>query len=135
MSKTGAARPVQLPDSWTGERRVTIDLDDADPLGVLKSWRRLAEAGGYDVEGRVSQSGEGVHIRAWFDAEEIDGVAIETLRMAAGDDRTRIDYDRRHDSKPQQVLFEGATPWRADVWAVVDDLRRESSRLSTGWFV
>jgi hypothetical protein len=135
---TGAGPSPPTRESWTGERRVTLDLDDCSRLDVLQSWRYVAEAGAHEVEGRVSAGGDGVHIRAWFDAEAVDCSRVERLRLGGGDHVRRVDMDRRHHIKPGQVLFThkpggSASPWRSTVERVLADLERRSTRLSTGW--
>jgi hypothetical protein len=132
---TGAAPPVEFTrESWTGERRVTCDLDDADPLEVVRAMAGLEAAGAHDVEARVSASGDGAHVRAWFDAEDVDAADVETLRLAHGDHPRRTYMDREHSHKPQQVLFTSkgdaeAGPWRRDPWLVVDELKRRADHL------
>lgn len=136
MSGAGPEPPSR--PSWTGERRVTLDLDDATPLDVLRGVAGLRDAGAHEVESRVSASGEGVHVRAWFDADEVDEARVERLRLAHGDHVRRVDMDREHHIKPGQVLFTTkpngeAGPWREHVEETVNDLLRRSSRYSTGW--
>jgi len=136
MSGAGPAPPSR--PSWTGERRVTLDLDDARPLDLVRAVYGLRDAGAHEVEARVSASGEGAHVRAWFDADEVDEARVERLRLAHGDHVRRTDMDREHHIKPGQVLFTykgdaEAGPWRHDLDRVVDDLRRRSDRFSTGW--
>lgn len=132
---TGAGPPIDFArESWTGERRVTCDLDDVDELDVLGAFHGLRDAGAHEVEARVSASGDGVHIRAWFDADSVDAEAVETLRLAHGDHPRRTWMDREHEHKPQQVLFtakgrQRAGPWRTDVWLVIDELQRRSDNI------
>ena len=132
---TGAGPEISFArESWTGERRVTCDLDDARPLEVVAAVRGLHDAGAHDVESRVSASGNGAHVRAWFDADEVDAEAVETLRLAHGDHPRRTWMDREHTHKPQQVLFSrkpggDAGPWRRDVWLTVDELQRRADHL------
>lgn len=130
--------PVPLPESWTGERRVTADLDDARPFDAVRAVYTLRDAGAHEVEARVSSSGEGFHVRAWFDAADLDARDVRTLRRLAGDHAVRIDLDETHSRKPRQVLFTSkgdaeAGAWRSDPWRAVDDLLRRSGRHSTGW--
>jgi hypothetical protein len=132
---TGAGPEISFArESWTGERRVTCDLDDARPLEVVAAVCGLRDAGAHDVESRVSASGNGAHVRAWFDADEVDAEAVETLRLAHGDHPRRTWMDREHTHKPQQVLFTSkgdreAGPWRRDVWLTVDELQRRADHL------
>jgi hypothetical protein len=132
---TGAGPPLDFTrESWTGERRVTCDLDDADPMDVLAAFHGLRDAGAHDVEARVSASGNGAHVRAWFNAARVDAEAVEILRLAHRDHPRRTWMDREHTAKPQQVLFTSkgdreAGPWRRDVWLVVDELQRRADHL------
>lgn len=141
MTGAGPAPPER--ESYTGERRVTVDLDTARPFDVVRAWTVLESAGAYDLKARVSSGREGFHVRAWFDADDADERSVERLRLAAGDHTRRVDMDRRHTIKPPQVLFEGAAPWRSDPWRAADDLMRLSRRHDrddprsprvTGWF-
>lgn len=121
-------------DSWTGERRVTCDLDDANPLDIVRAVHGLRDAGAHDVEARVSASGNGAHVRAWFADDDVSAERVEQLRLAHGDHPRRTMMDRDHTAKPQQVLFTrkpsgDAGPWRRDPWLVVDELRRRSDHL------
>lgn len=120
--------------SWTGERRVTIDLDDADPCDLYRAVYGLRQAGAHEVEARVSASGDGAHVRAWFDDDAVTADGVETLRLAHGDHPRRTWMDRDHDAKPQQVMFTSkpggrAGPWRTDPHVVVDELRRRAEHL------
>lgn len=141
--------PDRIPDrdSWTGERRVTVDLDDSRPFDVCRTWKYLEAAGAHEIEARVSAGGEGFHVRAWFEADDVDKVAVERLRLGAGDHPRRVRMDRKHHVKPGQVLFtrkhDGeAGPWRESPWRAADDLLRRSERFDStdprdpyrGWF-
>lgn len=133
MTGAGPTTAFRRP-SWTGERRVTIDLDDARPIDVQRAYYGLRAAGAHDVEARVSASGNGAHVRAWFDADDVDAEAVERLRLTYGDHARRTWMDRDHKSKPQQVLFTRkpggeAGPWRRDVGLVTDELRRRADHL------
>jgi len=133
-----AAPSIDPAPTATGERIVTVDLDDAAPFDVFRTWSRL-EAAGVDVEGRVSMSGEGCHFRAWVDADEVGPNAVEELRLDAGDDTDRVAIDRTHVDKPNQVLFTRgprteAGPWHENPVDVVGELRARSDRLGlAGW--
>jgi len=146
MSGAGPEPPSR--ETWTGERRVTVDLDDARPFEVVRTWHYLAGAGCYDLQARVSASGEGFHVRGWLDAADADEADVERLRLGGGDHVRRVDMDREHHIKPGQVLFTRkgdaeAGPWREEPWRAVDDLFRRSDRADrddprayrvTGWF-
>jgi len=121
-------------ESWTGERRVTCDLDDARPCDIYRAVYGLRSAGAYDVEVRVSSSGNGAHVRGWFDADDVDADDVETLRLAHGDHPRRAWMDRTHNVKPHQILFSRkhggeAGPWRTDPHLAVDELVRRADHL------
>jgi hypothetical protein len=128
-----AREPEGQRTGGTGERRVTVDLDDAVPLDLYRAWSVLEDAGCYDLAARVSSGGEGFHVRGWVDADDLDAEQVERVRYLAGDHPRRVRMDRLHRSKPQQVLFTRkgdaeAGPWHTDPWEAADDLRRRSSR-------
>jgi len=131
-----AARSIGSDENEVRTRCVSIDLDDADQLDIIKAWRALDESGVDGIEGRVSSGGEGAHIRGWIDA---DAETVETIRYMAGDHARRTYMDRTHVLKPTNILFthkgdQSAGEWRADPWEVADDLRRRSERFGpAGW--
>jgi hypothetical protein len=113
----------------SGQYRVTLDLDDATPLDAARGYYGLKDAGADDVEIRVSSSGDGFHVRAWFSGPR-DPDVVEDLRFQYGDHAKRVLLDRTHDVKPPQMLFTykesnagAAGPWRSDPWRAVDDMR------------
>lgn len=58
------------------------------------------------LEGRISSSGEGVHIRATYHTPLTDRQSLN-IRRALGDDHQRIHYDEtRPEAKPSQILFD-----------------------------
>jgi len=121
-------------ESWTGERRVTCDLDDAVPVDLYRAVYGLRSAGAYDVEVRVSASGDGAHVRGWFRDEDVTADEVEQLRLAHGDHPRRADMDRTHNAKPHQILFSRkpsgeAGPWRSDPDLAVDELIRRADHL------
>lgn len=131
-----ARRPTDDPTP-RGERLVSVDLDDADPFDLWRAWRTLEDAGGEDLEARVSSGGEGLHVRAWFDAEAVDVEDAERLRLSAGDHARRTQMDRTHVLKPSNVLFtrkgdREAGPWRSCPEAATGDLLRRSERFGPG---
>lgn len=141
-----APDPPQRP-SWTGERRVTCDLDDARPFDVVRAWHYLKAAGAHELEARVSSSGNGFHVRAWFDDDLVDEAAVERLRYGGGDHPRRVRMDREHHIKPGQVLFSAkwdgeAGEWFDDPWSAVDELLRRTDNHDAigyqagdvGWF-
>jgi len=130
-----AHAPIEFTrPSWTGERRVTCDIDDARRIDVLRAYYGLRSAGAHEVEVRVSASGNGVHIRAWFDDADVTAADVERLRLAHGDHVRRTDMDREHRSKPQQVLFTSkgdrrAGPWRDEPELAIQELERRADHL------
>ena len=134
MSGAGPSTSFTRP-SWTGERRVTCDIDDARPVDVYQAKYGLQDAGAHEVELRVSASGNGIHVRAWFDADDVTAEDVETLRLSHHDHARRTYMDREHHAKPQQVLFTSkgdrrAGPWRTDPHLVIDELRRRADHLN-----
>lgn len=120
-------------DTWTGERRVTLDLDDATPLDLYRAWQTLADAGAYDLRARVSAGGEGFHVRGFVDADAVSESGVEALRHTAGDHPRRIEMDRTHANKPPQVLFSAKPKGKAGLWRetpeqAIRDLRIRSER-------
>jgi len=131
-----AAEQGRPDDSLTSERRVTVDLDDADPLDVVRAWSVLESAGAVELAARVSSGGEGFHVRAFV---ETTAAGEDRLRREAGDHPRRTDMDQRHALKPTNITFTSkpggeASPWRSDPHAAADDLRRRSDRFGpAGW--
>jgi hypothetical protein len=122
-------------DDDRGERRVTVDLDDAGPFEVVRAWSVLERAGAVEIAARVSSGGEGFHVRAFLpDATAADE---ERVRREAGDHPRRTDMDRRHALKPRNITFSAkggleAGPWRDDPHDAAADLRRRSERFGPG---
>jgi len=104
-------------------RPVTVDLDGCNFTDVHRSFSVLRRAGAEHIEGRVSQSGSGAHVRAWVPAGEWTPADLEALRLRAGDHSRRTRLDRTHKRKPPQVLFAGASEWFADPEAVCRELQ------------
>jgi hypothetical protein len=104
-------------------RPATVDLDDCDCIDVHRSFRVLERADAKGIEGRVSQSGTGAHVRGWVCAEGFSPADVERLRLRAGDHSRRTRLDRTHKRKPPQVLFAGASEWFADPEAVCRELQ------------
>jgi len=133
MSSHIADRDVARLDRYDGELRVTADIDDARPFGVIRAWSVFEDAGAYDIQARVSAGGDGFHVRGFMDCDTSDA-AVDVIRREAGDDPRRVDWDATHHSKPTQILFTAkpsgeAEPWRSEPWRAVDDLLRRSSRF------
>jgi hypothetical protein len=93
------------------DRPVTVDLDGCSAVDVHRAFSVLRRAGADGIEGRVSQSGEGAHVRGWVCADEWSPAGVERLRLRAGDHSRRTRLDRTHKRKPPQVLFAGASVW------------------------
>jgi hypothetical protein len=103
--------------------RVTLDLDDPHPVEVQRAWYRLRDAGVERVQGRVSSSGDGVHLRAFgYDGGR---EACDRLRRDAGDHGVRVEYDNVYGRKPRQILFDSkgdndAGPWVDTLPSIID---------------
>jgi len=76
--------------------RVTLDID-----AYIEDFELTATRAAYQlehladkVEVRVSSSGEGVHIIAWFE-EQLGKDAKRRLRRTLGDDAKRLELDKR----------------------------------------
>ena len=108
--------------------RATVDLDDPTDMDILKAWNRLADHGDGEVYGRVSSSGEGVHLKV----HGCDEDTVERLRRVCGDDVKRRDFDAGTDLKPKQILFSSkpaggeAGEWTTDREAVLAAYRRRA---------
>lgn len=101
-------------------RYVTIDLDRPSRLQITAVWYNLLYSRPMSLEGRLSSSGEGVHIRATYHKPLTDRQSLN-VRRALGDDHQRIHYDEtRPEAKPSQILFDTkngktAGQWTADL--------------------
>lgn len=74
--------------------RVTIDIDgyvDSFEMVAVRAYHNLDRIAD-EVEVRVSQSGEGIHLVGWF-AERLDDDQKFTIRRNLGDDANRIKLD------------------------------------------
>lgn len=106
--------------------RATVDLDDPSELDVQQAWNRLAEYGDGRVLGRVSSSGEGVHLKV----HGVEPDRVDEARRRCGDDAKRRDFDANTALKPKQILFsekpdrEGASEWTDDIDRVLSEYRR-----------
>lgn len=68
------------------------------------------------LQGRISSSGEGVHIKATYHNALTDRQSLN-IRRALGDDNQRIHYDEtRPQAKPSQILFDYKNGKRAGEW-------------------
>ena len=99
---------------------VTIDLDRPSRLQITAVWYNLRYSRPMSLEGRISSSGEGVHIRATYHTPLTDRQSLN-IRRALGDDHQRIHYDEtRPEAKPSQILFDikrgrAAGEWTTDI--------------------
>lgn len=112
-------------------QEITLDLDGYDheniELTLLRAWHTLRRQDEViRLRGRVSSSGNGIHISAWIRADE------ETARMyrgMLGDDTQRHHYDYLRDRQAKNVLFDQkqdgsvAGPWRTNVDTLLGDYR------------
>lgn len=105
--------------------RATIDLDDPTPADVIESWTILTQYGEGRVYGRVSSSGQGVHLKV----HQCDPRESLAARVEAGDDLRRLELDLGTDLKPKQIMFsdkpasDGAGEWTRDLSAVIENYR------------
>lgn len=105
--------------------RATVDLDDPTPADVAAAWATLSTYGDGDVFGRVSTSGQGVHLKV----HQCDPAESLAARLEAGDDLRRLDLDLGTELKPKQIMFsskpatDGAGEWTRDMAAVVSAYR------------
>ena len=95
---------------------VTIDLDRPSRLQITAVWYNLRYSRPMSLEGRLSSSGEGVHIRATYHKPLTDRQSLN-VRRALGDDHQRIHYDEtRPEAKPSQILFDTKNGKTAGQW-------------------
>lgn len=99
---------------------ITIDLDRPARVRILQAWYNLSRIGPATIQGRISSSGEGVHIAARLH-EPITYEAMMEIRRELGDDPRRIYFDEvRPEAKPSQILFDikrgrAAGEWTTDI--------------------
>lgn len=107
--------------------RATIDLDDPTPAEVGEAWLRLTQFGDGHVFGRVSSSGEGVHLKV----HGCDPAESWVARIECGDDLKRIEFDADTRLKPKQIMFSSkpangeAGEWTRDIDEVMTAYRAE----------
>lgn len=92
--------------------RATIDLDHPGIHTLTQAWELLAGHGDGDVYGRVSSSGQGVHLKVHGCTAE----KAERLRIACRDDIRRIKFDEQTSMKPKQILFDCKNGKQAGKW-------------------
>lgn len=132
ISADAARRPSGPSETFTGERPVTLDVDDATRFDVLRAFHGLRAAGCDDVEVRVSSGGSGVHVRGWV-SDDVDPEVVEVMRLTHGDHARRTYMDRAHALKPQQVCFSrkpdgDAGEWYRDPEPAIRELVKRSER-------
>lgn len=101
---------------------VTIDLDYPTRLEIVTAWKRLESFG--DVEGRLSKSGNGVHLRT-TDVPIYPVPIRERQRRIALDDRNRIEADNRSDLNHNQVLWDSPYEWTKSVDRLASQYKRK----------
>ncbi len=75
--------------------RVTIDIDSYDEdfeLTAVRAYHNLERLTDYDVEVRISSSGEGIHLVGWF-SERLSDEEKRAMRRSLSDDARRIELD------------------------------------------
>lgn len=94
---------------------ITVDLDNPTRFEVVKSWEEVKAFSDGFAEGRISSSGEGVHIR---DRQVLPAeVPInERARRVCGDDPTRIEGDKQNRMDRNQVLYSKKGDSEAGEW-------------------
>jgi hypothetical protein len=101
--------------------RATVDLDDPTLADVAEAWIRLTQYGEGIVFGRVSTSGQGVHLKV-HGCDPGESVAA---RVECGDDLRRMEFDAKTRLKPTQIMFsskpasDGAGEWSRDISEVM----------------
>lgn len=99
--------------------QTTIDLDRPTGLQVLMVWHNMCQIG--RTEGRISASGQGIHIRTTHDPLSFSEILL--IREQHMDDAMRIHYDQTApESKPLQILFDTKRKAHADEW-LTDPIR------------
>lgn len=92
--------------------RIVVDLDYPSVPEVVYAWTRIQRHGDGVPHGRVSSSGEGVHIKVhgYF------GDDVNELRRRLGTDELAVLYDERGGPDPKQVAFSGKGDKKAGEW-------------------
>lgn len=114
-----------------GISRVTIDIDSYCPgwrMKAVKAYYNARNAGAVELDVRVSSSGKGIHIVAWF-PKLLTDERKTTLRETLGDDpnRMRMDAVRGGVGHTTQVLWsekrgETAEKHYEDVWHALETI-------------
>lgn len=104
--------------------QTTVDLDNPTGCMVLQVWYSLSNLG--TVTGRISASGNGVHLRCIhpFQISFADSILI---RQQHSDDVQRLWFDMQApESKPRMILFDVKRGNIVDDW--MDDPNRLTER-------
>lgn len=107
---------------------VTVDLDDPTIWEINAAWNRVGMIAREGPFGRVSSSGNGVHIRTHDTLPEHVPVNAH-LREWCGDDPVRIKGDIRNAIEQNQVLYDRkgaveAGEWYTDVGELIMEYMR-----------
>lgn len=86
--------------------RITVDLDNPSRFEIVRSWYRISDRS-EKVKGRVSSSGEGIHLIG--EGAEVQSELALKERMVCLDDPSRIEMDQKRPWRPSQVLFDSKT--------------------------
>lgn len=111
--------------------RVTVDIDSYHydfELKAIRAYYNAQAAGAVDVDVRISSSGRGIHIIAWF-SEILTHHQKMRLREALGDDpnRVRMDEIRGNAGHTTEVLWtqkggrENETGF-SDIWHALETI-------------
>jgi hypothetical protein len=96
--------------------RITVDIDGATVYKIRHGWMVLSLVC-ENVRGRVSASGNGVHLLGDASPEYyITYNEALIIREAAGDDSARLEIDKLYDGKPRQILFSSKGGLSAGEW-------------------
>ena len=83
--------------------QITIDLDNPTGIRILSTWFNMQSIG--MIAGRISASGNGVHIRCTPD-NPVSYADMLLIRQQHADDAQRIYFDTTApESKPLMILF------------------------------
>jgi len=100
--------------------QITIDLDNPTGMRILSTWFNMQSIGA--VDGRISASGKGIHIRC-TSPEPLTLSEVLLIRQQHADDTQRIHYDMTApESKPLMILFDKKRGMSADDW-LTDPIR------------
>lgn len=94
---------------------ITVDLDMPGRFSITQAWHRVRRNGTGRVEGRVSASGTGVHIR---DTRILPAEVPENhrVRRHCGDDPKRTNEEAKRSIQRKQVLWDTKGNQEAGPW-------------------